>query len=270
LSKENSRLSSTVILSRAEKHLLAAYREEVAHLLEQAGLEAILRMPSSRALVYRSRPEPAEKRIRSSEWWGKKLAALRTFPVSSEAQQALALFDGAGRVPPSRWIGLSLKLVPNDRRRIGLGISLSCEGDQAGCAAILEGILSHAPDANTRSYCLQSLAWTLFDSSRFAESAEHYRRAFELCPQRLSPLVAWLHAALCTEDQFVVETAANAASEVRGNELEMIIDDHARLWSSRIESGGFQPSAGLQHFVSAVRGDLPDQVRRISDVFTPR
>lgn len=258
------------LFTRAERHLLSEYREEVAFLLFKACQREVMSLPSERSMIYRKAGSGFEVVIPPPEWWraeGQRIQRSRARAEVRRSQDLLGADLTTARVEASALASASLAIWPRDETRIWLALALFAEGDIATGKHVLQDVLAHHPSDSNESYARQGMGWEALEQGDGERAVSEYRRAFEKGADRVNPLLAWLHAALASCDRASVLTSAGLLAEIRRADIEAFIDDHVGLWTRQLESGAFKPSSGARDLASAIAGDLPDPARRIAAVF---
>jgi tetratricopeptide (TPR) repeat protein len=164
----------------AERHLLMAYREELARLLYEAGAIAYWKaaecmhrpLDSSGKPSHPTRQEPewhrdATRRLMISTQLPESLELLRKCLVGIEARDALPVLQA------------SLGLVPSDQTRCYVAISIPEEQPRSAIAAFGR-LLSSSYPRSLRLHVLHSLGIRLALVGRYHEAREYYRQASAL------------------------------------------------------------------------------------------
>lgn len=131
-----------VHLSKAERHLISAYREEAAYLLHASCVERLIARPQSGVFLESSRRhDMGQVQARVSqlgaraptlgiEWW---------------------LFESPVEASPLQLASAALALVPSDLARIALGVACYTEGHVRAAMRMFETVLAGRPSSIMRS-----------------------------------------------------------------------------------------------------------------------
>jgi len=172
-------------LTKAERHLVGAYREEAAWALTQMCIANLARKP---LIFTRSRPDEAAVQRTAA-----RLAKSELPPNASHALRAVAEHE---EVPARQLAEAALLLVPNDCARSALAVALHMDGFGGSSIRLLELILKGSPSAHYRIQALENIGMVWTARERFRRAYDHYREAWRQDGGRISLLVSCLTSAL--------------------------------------------------------------------------
>lgn len=243
-------------LTKAEKHLVQAYREKAAWVLVHACIEMLV---SGHSLVF-SPTRVTPERIR--------IQAVRLKKCKELDQSALNLLDSiaASAWPrPSQLSAAALSLAPTEQSRNCLALSLIREGDSTGALRLLGSILASRPSAKFRVLAWENSA--LVHASRFdyARALQCNLRANQVSAD-YSPAFLWrMTMALQLGDERAAIEAARRLEE-RFEHLEELRSLVNEVSKAR-EVGNWTPSRESTRLVPRLRDRLSEGGQSVCDAF---
>lgn len=182
-------------LTTAERHLLRAYREEVAWILRNAATRALLEGPGLRPLTYVSeercaRPAPSdevESRARSTQE-----SRLRGSIDAEDASALEEVRQACGPGSAAELAAIALRLVPCDSARVCLAYASIMLSRFAVADGILQRVIKGTVSDLSRSVGHENLGLSLFRQHRWEESREALSSACGIGPLRPGPLIGLL------------------------------------------------------------------------------
>lgn len=183
---------SAIGLTTAERHLLRAYREEVAWILRNAAARALLEGPGQRPLTYVSEsrsasPAPCEELVRRAAQ--AQESRFRLTITEGEAS-ALGVVGTGGAPRVARYLArISLQLVPCDSARVCMAYASIQEGAFIAADELLQRVIESTSSETSRSVAHENLGLSLVGQGRVVEACDAYSRACGAGPPRPSPLM---------------------------------------------------------------------------------
>jgi tetratricopeptide (TPR) repeat protein len=220
------------LLTRAEKHLVRAHREELAILLYQACQSALFEEPTFNSYFCRKQSPSKEVKVPEPGDW--KRRAARELPlaarVSVDASQALK--EALARFPSPGWASrlavASFNLLPRDETRIWLGLALHQEGSTNLARLSFEEALRVRPSTPNEALAHLNLGSCAFRSGDLTTAWEHYAFAARV-GEGLVPALAFLMSSsiLLGRDQEAIEASKRLEESVSGHHA--LLDECARV-----------------------------------------
>ena len=244
-------------LTKAERHLALAYREQAAWVLLHACIE---RLTPGDSLVFspaRVRPDVLRR-------------SAGRFHERSVEEPAGSLLGSVARgeePTASQLATAALRLVPSDAARNCLAAALHKEGSSLGGLRLLKRILANQP-----SVVFRSLAWEnqgLIHSARkeYRRACECYDWSVRAMEDRLRPRVWLLTMALQIGDE-----ASAVAADKRINDGRFADEPLFDEWVARLDGSltarTWEPTRESLILIPRLGDRLTEKARRISDVFT--
>lgn len=241
-------------LTKAEKHLAAAYREEAAWVLLQACIAGLRRDPLLFSTV---EPDPKLVQRRARHLSGNEY-------LSASSQAALSQLNTQDAFDAARLGTAAMRLVPNDTNRNALAVALLPKGQHVGAMRLLTRVLVGEPDTTQRSQAWENMAkvWTI--RRDFAKSFECNRMALQSAPSTIRLLVWCLTSALQAGHE---PRARDCVSELEKHPALADIDQISSALSLARETGGWSPTAASRMLSERLRGEVAQPVREVCDVF---
>jgi len=172
------------MLSRAEKHLVRAHREEVALLLYQACQRMLLEDPAFGSHFCRRQRSDLEVKVPDADDWRRR-ANQELGLVSDSGSPELLLLEelkqGSTKSPDaSRIAAASLSMSPRDEARIWLGLALYHEGKLGAARQGYMEVLRGQPAPLNRALSLLNLGSAELKRGDPGAAWENYRGASEV------------------------------------------------------------------------------------------
>jgi len=247
----------------AEREVLDGYRHEVARLITDRTVAALLDGTFEAARVYsvpgqsssgldrtqiESRAESLADHV-PDEW----SALLRRFADSSpDAYTALQ--------------ASAVRLVPSGRHRYHLADLLHLDGADDASSRILLSLADDAPMTRIGSVAAEFAAGIAADAGSISVACRLYRMSTMFDMTRLVPCAGWLFQALRLGDQREVREALAALATTGGADLGAL--DQLLEW--RLEARGrdeWSPSMSSRTLVDRFRRGAPAVAEKVFDVF---
>jgi tetratricopeptide (TPR) repeat protein len=240
-------------LSKAEKHLMTAYREEAAKVLVQASVDATKKKS---LLIYTPEYIPRREALEHSA------ARLAKTP---ELGDFVTILQAVGTARASRLAAASLALVPRDSTRICLAVALRHEGHEQTGLGILNRILASRPSHLDASMALENKGAVLASRHQFAEALECDRAALLLRPGSLQ-IATWrvTMAFQLGDDRLVAQAAAGLRdTDVTSESIGQI---SRQLFESR-RQGVWKPTRDSLELMRRTSHAFDDNLRSIGHAF---
>ena len=241
-------------LTKAEKHLVKAYREEAAWVLLQACVVELKKQP---LVVSTLAPDPM--RLKQA---AESLSAAKSLPpVARRATRDLA----SGLALDAVQLGATaLRLVPTDHARNCLAVAFQREGRDASSLPLLHRLLAGEPCAVQRAQAFENMAriWTRrADHSKALTWSREASRADE---QRVRFLVWCLTSAIQAGDER--STRAQAIKIEEHARREEVVGIAQSLTAARLASD-WVPTLESQRLVARLSGEMPEIAWKVCNAF---
>lgn len=255
--------ATSSLWTRAERHLLAVHRSEVARLLFDA---ATLRLLSSRSTgrhlclrlpngTGREAPDRGDLEARSRRERGCMVDG------TSDAMALVSRCFGKSDSPTAVELTMAaLRIAPTDATRLLLGTALHFEdGDLAGKDYVLSGVLAGWPSPMVRSCTWQNLGLTRVLQGRWPEALECFASASLAVDRAALPAANWLWVSVRLDRS---EDGLEAARLLASADDPLAIDAFLS-WHGRTQAAPVDPSVPRSRVPRWVE-DLPDPARSIA------
>jgi hypothetical protein len=244
-------------LSRGEKHLIEAYREQAASLLRDACVIRLVERADSGVFVESGRTP-------SGEWIRERahrvLHAVETGLLDRRTQMSLEGFEGR---EASQLAAAALRLMPSDAARIALGAALHSEGHTRAAMRTFEAVLRGRPTPIFRSVALDNLAsirCTMLDYPRaLALHIEANRAANGRWKTATSRMVVAIQLGEAGE----AKSAAHLLNQMEPNPAWC--DELARFLRRTREAKRWSPTSQATRVVPVLRDQVAGDARKICD-----
>jgi hypothetical protein len=242
-------------LTKAEKHLVTAYREQAARVLLEV---CILRLKEDPLIFSTTQPDPATLATRA-----RKVA--RRLPKQSVSLGTLNDLAGGRIVPTSILAVASLRLAPSDLATNALGLAHQQEGHVMASMRVLKKSL-----ASTSSFHQRAQAWE--NLGRAYSLKGLFRNAFEcdyraiLTDDRKLRFVVW-----CLADAIQGGDEPSALESAKRIHLRQDSRDAitiARDLLAGRANGSWSPTPAGRRLASRIRKQLPEESGAICDAFS--
>jgi hypothetical protein len=154
-------------LTKAERHLVWAYREEAAAVLYEACIARLAEAPEKGAFV---------ERARRPEW---RQVATRARALQESRPELMCSLDGIGTKSASALCAAAVVLAPTDKARLALAASYKAEGQKRAAFNVYKMILSGPCSARSRAQALDGHGCIQCQKKEFKKSLESYLSAAE-------------------------------------------------------------------------------------------
>jgi len=259
-------------LSRAERHLVAVHREEVAFALRQAawfriahggfGRERVYKVITSDSFV----PVPTGHTVRLGA-----STALSTEDVSTKRAGSLELLERLVADPqdsalhPESLLAAAQRLAPNVRARILAGTSfVIARRHQAAIVCFMDALRSSLPSEH-RAIAWSNLAQALDECDRPDQALRASRRATDLLPGYIAAAAGnlWFAIRIRSKERVLdAVRALDAAGAVSPTSLDEVLQ---RFQECRV-AGESSIAPDQQALVHGVRDAAHEPSRRLLDV----
>lgn len=187
-------------LTRAERHLLAQYRDEVAYLLRDAARTAILNERSTGTLLVRAVPAMERPTLADAPHLARSARRLLDSPLGQpETTAAIALVTAMateGEQPtPEALAAAALRLVPSDTARLLYAQGLCASAQNAAARRRFLAVASQSSNRTEVSIAWETLGLLEARSNDDGQALEAYKAAWRANPDRWGPIVWWLATA---------------------------------------------------------------------------
>jgi tetratricopeptide (TPR) repeat protein len=169
------------MLSRAERHLVRAHREELALILYHGCQGALLEQPTFNTFFCRKQSPHGEVKFADPADWRSRAA--RELPwasrISAAAEAAIEEVLAESNEPEraSRLAMASLNLLPRDETRIWLGLSLFQGGAWSVARTAFHEVLRGRPSIANEALAHLNLGSCAFRVGDWSTAREHYALA---------------------------------------------------------------------------------------------
>jgi len=256
-------------LSRAERHLVEVYREEVAYALRAAAWRVIATSSEGVVRVVRRYgasitipiPTGAEVRVQAA----KALRGDRGSPEVRGVIGALELLSGTSdsvTVDPVALCSVAHAIVPSSRGRILAACAHQLAGKEAQSKELLVRAINAAPTSDLVAAAWHGLSESAINEGRWTRARLAQGHAHAANPELVSPLIGQLWCSIRMENMEAALDAARTVDELASAEPSSLDEHTARYrvlgkamrrdWSPRLES-----------VLCSVRDRSPESVRRL-------
>ncbi|NOT32129.1 MAG: hypothetical protein HOP15_16905 [Planctomycetes bacterium] len=248
-------------LSKAEKHLVGAYREQAASVLYAACIDRLASRPETGVFVESSRrPDMREINSRAS-----RLAQ----GMSSQQPDGLvhkALLNHTG-LSASGLATISLRLVPADPARIALGASYHVDGLPFAAMRMFEQVLSGRPSSNMRSIAHDNRGSVQCALRNYSRALESYVAASRAAVGRWKVTIVRMTVALQLGEkgEAVHSAEALAGMDVKTEWLNELIQFFEQ--TRRAKKWVLTPQA--ERAICELHDSLPEVARRVCNALHP-
>lgn len=261
LDRREPRVSAgEAFLTKAERHLLFAYREAAGRLLWQA---CGMRVMHRSSVIFAARGEPLEE-----EAWHLQARRILSGGVKESLREGIAFlsqcFGGAEDLPPSRIAAAALRLLPCDDLRNWLALALVFEEQPLAALRVLHTILAAGPDHLMRSVALENSGLANYSRGETMQAFQCYQLAIQADPDRPEPLLWAFTASLDLGDESAAMTAARRLSEQWENPF---IDRALSGLKEARRVQQWRPSSVGLVLARRIKDRLPEEARRVADVY---
>ena len=259
--------------SVAERHLLHAYRSEVAGLLRDVCRMKLIEEPRSREHVSPYKPEQGRNDCRDIQDLAARVHRGRKASENTlELEPAWALVEkcvgGVSTDEPtvSQLAQASLRLEPCDEARIFAAVDLMIRNAPRTAVQILRRVISEYPTADIQLHAWNNLGAAHSFAGELAKAHECYLLACSIQEERVEP---WMNRLVFGIQLGLVDDACEASRAIDG----LIAADHplllafARSQASSRSRGAWKPSRQSGDTLSGLESRIGPSARRIALVF---
>ena len=245
-------------LSKAERHLVTAYREAAAWVLHSACIAQLAGQPESRAFVESSRrPDVPQVERRASR--------LAEIPHLLPSRVRDRLLDPS--VSASALAAAALRLVPADLTRIALGVSYHAEGYSSAAIRVFNQVLSRQPPNNVRRLAEGNLGSVHCANGNYARALESYSKALRAAEGQWKTVIFRMIAALqLGQEVDAIHSAKELGCiDVRRDWLDELVQYYER---TRL-AGDWILTQKAYATILKLQDSLPENARRVCDALHP-
>lgn len=248
-------------LSKAEKHLVGAYREQAASVLYAACIAQLASRPETGVFVESSRrPDMREIDSRAS-----RLAqGIPSHQADGRIQEAVL---NHASFSASELATASLRLISADLTRIALGVSYLSEGLSFAAIRVFEQVLSGRPSSTMRSVAHDNcggVQCTLMNYSRAFECLDEASRAADgRWKTTIYKMIVALQ--LGEKDEAVYSAQALARMDIKPDGLDELVR-YFEL-TRRAKKWVLTPQA--ERVLHELHDSMPEVARRVCDALHP-
>lgn len=242
-------------LTKAEKHLVKAYREEAAWVLLQACVVELKKQP----LVF-STLAPDPMRLKQA---AESLSAAKSLPpVARRATRDLA----SGLALDAVQLGATaLRLVPTDHARNCLAIAFQREGRDVGSMRILHQLLAGEPCAVQRAQAFENMAQVWSRRAAFHRVLASNKKAVAADESRVRLLVWCLTSALQAGD---LRQAREFTTRIQEHPCRDEVIAIAQVLKAERSRKDWAPTEVSQRLVAHLVGQVPEIPWRVCHAFS--
>lgn len=251
---EDMILPSGSYLTKAEKHLAQAYREEAAWVLLHACME---RMTSKSFLIFATSSIEPNLLRRNARYMG--------IHFGLEIPLLGRLDETAPEPLPTQLASTALMLVPSDAARIVLACAYHHEGAHSTALGLLNTILHQGSASIARSMAWESCGSVYSSQESYRQAYDCYDRACRMTPNRCNPHVWMFAMALQLGDHEATLRAANLLNAHPRNAAQLN-DLASRLRNSRSASQ-WTPTSVCRNLIQSIGDQLPETTRGLCAAF---
>jgi tetratricopeptide (TPR) repeat protein len=226
--------------STAVRHLVEAYREELAALLFEAGTISYWKAPVRMHCPVGPDKRPIDPAAQEPAW----LNSIKRFAPFGPDDGAAELLRGcSGGVAPGQAGNLfkaSLALVPRERTRCCLVLSLPREEPRTKLAFVSR-LAEETQDRGLLAHVWNDLGWALCELGCFADARAAYRRSLQYDPASVGRIYAFTLSCVLRDTEGSLEEAVAmrqaSLSSHQLQEAQVILQDWARSQAQNLFDG---------------------------------
>lgn len=199
----------------AEQELLRLHREELALALREACLVRFYEGGDQAVLLHHHRSQAHPYDEHRWEAWNQRASAVHRAAILDRIDLPhmdllqLVLQGGPGRKPTIVQLArASQSLVTSDVAECYEGLALVLEGNHLAGARLMVDLVEHRSTRRIASHAAENVGLAFGLCGDDARALPQYRRAWELNPSRVEPVIAWLVCSLTTNDEAQADLAA--------------------------------------------------------------
>lgn len=243
----------------AEKELLRVHREELALALREACLVRFYEDPEGVRYLHHHRSREGGPGLPSRASWTasarETLTAARLDQVDLPHSELLDLcLHPLGTPQPSivQIARAAQTLIPSDTSECHEGLALVLEGNYPVGGRMLADLALRRATRRISSHAFESVGLAFGLAGDDVSALGHYRRAWELAPNRSEPVVAWLVCAATTMNRAELARAAGVLDELARQDDPAVRELVAMKISQR-DLGQLVPSEATKGLVARLR-----------------
>ena len=256
----------------AEKELLRVHREELAQALREACLVRFYEDPEPAPLLHHHLSREGGFVVPTWETWSagarEALTAARLDRVDLPHSELLDLcLHPVGTRPPSivQLARAAQVLVPSDTSECHEGLALVLEGQLAVGGRMLVDLALKRATRRISSHAEESVGLAYGLSGDDASALRHYRRSWELAPNRSEPVVAWLVCAATTLNREELSRSASVLDEMaRGD--DPAVRELVSIKLAQRSEGMLVPTEATKGLVTRVRDSFGPAAESVLNV----
>lgn len=188
---------SEIGLTAAERHLVRAYREEVAWLLRQAAKIVLFQNSPTRPSTYLTLEERVEL-VHEADWTCRArriaISDLQASLDDTALETLTSVLRAFDSVPPHELGATSMRLAPTDQARTCIAYDHINRGQHQAASHALDDILRGSPSRAFESAAHENRGLSLSRRGLFEDAAIAYRAAARSYDGRPGPVMSWFVA----------------------------------------------------------------------------
>ncbi len=212
-------LASHTGFSKLERHLLQAYRSELALLLRQACQIRLFEKEACAARTSRRVSPESFVDVPEESMWRRRAADRSTSPDAGlwepDASSLLSrcASDGLEQTTSVELAAASLRLEPTDSARVYAGLGLANQGRMQDSERILRDVMSSRPTYRIASFASMDLGYARSLQGELPAACDAYREASDRWPEHMMASASWLVLAIQVGDRVQARIAASRVDE---------------------------------------------------------
>lgn len=260
-------LASSVSLTKAERHLLRAYREEVAWLLRQAAVRALMEDSTARRrLATRYQREILQPVPRASwqERAGRVTHLAETTTRSEGVDLIRSALAGVG-ITARAYCEVALRVSPSDESAITHAFSLATETEYHAAIKEMTCLLQRPLTASNSAYACSVLGLAHASVGNAKRANEAYRAGALASDQLPMNALSWLNRAARTGDVKGIREAAVVVDETIAPNHPALVE----FVSLRVHwVGGITSRRGFMAILDEVKGSCGVSSGKILEAYS--
>jgi hypothetical protein len=260
--------------TRAEAELLRVHREELSLVLRQMCLRMFYASPDRNRFLHHSKSVDQSILIPTREAWEARAArALERSRLESPPLPHLELLQACMNEPTGSELSIvrlaraAQILAPSDIAECYEGLALVLEGQHAVGARVLASLVSSAARSTVLTHAEENIGLAMGLSGDDRAALLHYRRSWELAPDRPVPVMAWLVCALTTHQPVEAERAGAVLDELVKVDHPAVLE-FVQLKRNQRTQGLLVPEPATQTLVARTRDRVGATSEAILDVLS--
>ncbi|QDU65271.1 hypothetical protein [Engelhardtia mirabilis] len=249
--------------SSAERELLDGYRHEVARLITDRTVAALLDGTFESARVYAVPGDRAATLDRSQV--EARAEALSTH-APDELAQCLRRFSSSAGESYTELQAQAVRLVPSGRNRYHLADVLLLSGFETSSTRILMNLVAEAPKTRMGSVAAEFAAGIAADAGATLAACHLYKTSTSFDATRSVPCVGWLFQAVKLSDQVEAESALSVLGGVGDADVDAVGQQLQWRRDAR-DRGEWSPSEPSRILSDRLRRGASAIAEEVFDVF---